>query len=135
MSLGISPRWKFKVFSGLFWASCSAYRCGFLNSSIYTGTFERPNFPRKFSPSIFSQASGCVWHTTPTLAFASVICGLFICLTLQCFKILLTSFLAWVNSKLSKIEMNTLHQSLSYTPDNLEQTYIIIYKLRMLCFF
>ena len=50
-TVGISLRWKLKVFSGLFWACILlGYAYGCLKPSIYVAAFEYPNFSKSVTP-------------------------------------------------------------------------------------
>ena len=75
---------------------------GFLNSQIYVDAFPSSGFSKKKNSSqLFFPALGQSVASQPKcLAPGSY--GLFV--TLQCFRVMLASFLPWVSSKLGKAE-------------------------------
>lgn len=59
LSLQIIQKWTFHVFSGLLCVSHTGNVCGFPISLVYTGTFEYPNFPKKFPSQLFLTGYQC----------------------------------------------------------------------------
>lgn len=62
VSLGISLWWRFKVFSGLFWA-CILPGCvgGLQNSFMYMAAFESPNFPKNITQLLLQSLNGLLY--------------------------------------------------------------------------
>ena len=78
---------------------------GFLNSQIYVDAFPSSGFSKKKK---FFPAFGQPVASQPKF-LAPGGCGLFV--TLQCFRVMLASFLPWVSSKLGKSETLLVSQA------------------------
>lgn len=85
----------------------------FLNSSIYKGALESPNFPKKHSPWLFLLG---FWQSIICCSQNLIFCFrhlhffFFFCESCNVYRVLSATFLAWVHSALSKADC-VLHQS------------------------